>query len=73
MISAFLNSILFPKITNVLSSIYVYNLDFKKWMNQSMNIKFSKPKVFFRFIFVNKIRLPPPFDILENVRQSTIE
>lgn len=27
--SAFLNSVLFPKISNVLSSIYVYNLDFK--------------------------------------------
>lgn len=35
-------------------------------MDESINeYKVLKPKVFFRFIFVNKIRLPPPFDILE--------
>ena len=35
-------------------------------MNESINEhKVLKPTVFFRFLFVNKIRSPPPFEVLE--------
>lgn len=47
------------------SAQYMYTIWIFKMDESISEHKVLKPKMFFRFIFVNKIRLPPPFDILE--------